>query len=228
MRTVTAVAHRGDPYRVRENTIDSLRSALQLGADAVEIDVRLTRDEVPVLLHDETLKRLWELERPLSSLSSDEVRGLTGGGVPTLVEALEATEDSRIMVDLPGEPDGTAVRRIIEVIRECGAPGPGVLLRGRRGHARGARRRPGRRDRADLDEPAPPRPALLDGGAAALAQLPLLPGGPRARPPASTGAATCSPSGPPTPAVPCAGSSAMGVDSITTNRIDALCALRKA
>ena len=52
MRTVTAVAHRGDPYRVRENTIDSLRSALQRGADAVEIDVRLTRDGVPVLLHD--------------------------------------------------------------------------------------------------------------------------------------------------------------------------------
>ena len=52
MRTVTAVGHRGDPYRVRENTLASLRSALEQGADAVEIDVRLTRDGVPVLLHD--------------------------------------------------------------------------------------------------------------------------------------------------------------------------------
>ena len=64
--TVTAVAHRGDPYRFRENTIDSLRSALDQGADAVEIDVRLTRDGVPVLLHDATLKRLWGQDRPLA------------------------------------------------------------------------------------------------------------------------------------------------------------------
>jgi glycerophosphoryl diester phosphodiesterase len=121
MRTVTAVAHRGDPYRVRENTIDSLRSALQLGADAVEIDVRLTRDGVPVLLHDSTLKRLWEHDRPLASLSSDEVRGLTDGGVPTLADALAATGDGRMMVDLPGASDAGAVRRIVGVIRDCGA-----------------------------------------------------------------------------------------------------------
>jgi glycerophosphoryl diester phosphodiesterase len=121
MRTVTAVAHRGDPYRVRENTIASLRSALALGADAVEIDVRLTRDGVPVLLHDETLKRLWAHDRPLLSLSSDEVRGLTSDGVPTLVDALKETGDSRVMVDLPGAADDRAVRRIVDVIRECGA-----------------------------------------------------------------------------------------------------------
>jgi glycerophosphoryl diester phosphodiesterase len=121
MRTVTAVAHRGDPYRVRENTVDSLRSALRLGADAVEVDVRLTRDGVPVLLHDGTLKRLWEQDRPVRSLSFDEVRGLTAGGVPTLVDALAAAGDARLMLDLPGGPDGQAVRRIVDVVRECGA-----------------------------------------------------------------------------------------------------------
>ncbi|MFJ8824414.1 glycerophosphodiester phosphodiesterase [Streptomyces sp. NPDC102467] len=120
MRTVTAVAHRGDPYRVRENTLPSLRSALERGADAVEIDVRLTRDGVPVLLHDATLNRLWEHDRPLSALSADEVRGLTAGGVPMLADALAATGDGRIMVDLPGA-DAEAVRSIVGVIRECGA-----------------------------------------------------------------------------------------------------------
>ncbi|MEV1024097.1 glycerophosphodiester phosphodiesterase [Streptomyces sp. NPDC050264] len=120
MRTVTAVAHRGDPYRVRENTLPSLRSALERGADAVEIDVRLTRDGVPVLLHDSTLNRLWEHDRPLSALSADEVRGLTAGGVPTLVDALAHTAGSRVMVDLPGA-DATAVRTVVGVIRECGA-----------------------------------------------------------------------------------------------------------
>jgi glycerophosphoryl diester phosphodiesterase len=121
MQKLTAVAHRGDPYRVRENTIDSLRSALQVGADAVEIDVRLTRDGVPVLLHDETLKRLWEHDRPLLSLSSDEVRGLTDSQVPTLADALAATGDSRVMLDLPGTTEVRVARRVVDVVRECGA-----------------------------------------------------------------------------------------------------------
>jgi glycerophosphoryl diester phosphodiesterase len=121
MQTVTAVAHRGDPYRFRENTTGSLRAALGLGADAVEFDVRLTRDGVPVLLHDETLTRLWELDRPLAALSAAEVRGVTEGGVPTLEEALAATEGSRVMADLPGTRDPRAARRIVEVVRACGA-----------------------------------------------------------------------------------------------------------
>ncbi|MBT3152862.1 glycerophosphodiester phosphodiesterase [Streptomyces sp. CHD11] len=121
MPHVTAVAHRGDPYRVRENTLASLRSALDRGADAVEIDVRLTRDGVPVLLHDETLKRLWEHDRPLRSLSWEEVRGLTDDGVPALAEALAATDGSRVMIDLPGTPDVGAARRIVDTVRGSGA-----------------------------------------------------------------------------------------------------------
>ncbi|MGP3733271.1 glycerophosphodiester phosphodiesterase [Streptomyces sp. GDS52] len=121
MHHVTAVAHRGDPYRVRENTLASLRSALHRGADAVEFDVRLTRDGLPVLLHDETLKRLWEHDRPLRSLSWEEVRGLTDGGVPPLSDALSATEGSRVLLDLPGAPHPRAVRRIVDVVREHGA-----------------------------------------------------------------------------------------------------------
>ncbi|MFI0808426.1 glycerophosphodiester phosphodiesterase [Streptomyces echinatus] len=121
MQTVTAVAHRGDPYRFRENTLDSLRSALGQGADAVEIDVRLTRDGVPVLLHDETLRRLWEVERPLGALSAEELRGLTAGGVPTLEEALAATGDSRVMVDLCGRVGRRTVERTLDVIRQSGA-----------------------------------------------------------------------------------------------------------
>jgi glycerophosphoryl diester phosphodiesterase len=121
MQTVTAVAHRGDPYRFRENTTDSLRSALDQGADAVEIDVRLSRDGVPVLLHDETLKRLWEVDRPLAALSAEEVRGLTAGGVPTLAEALAATGDARVMVDLCGRVERRMVDRVMDVVRQSGA-----------------------------------------------------------------------------------------------------------
>ncbi|MFI6103965.1 glycerophosphodiester phosphodiesterase [Streptomyces sp. NPDC051310] len=121
MRPVTVVAHRGDPYRVRENTIASLRSALARGADVVEIDVRLTRDGVPVLLHDDSLKRLWGIDRPLARLSLAELRGLTGEeGVPTLRDALGAAGPHRVMIDLPGATEAS-VRAVVGTVRECGA-----------------------------------------------------------------------------------------------------------
>ncbi|MGW3339326.1 glycerophosphodiester phosphodiesterase [Streptomyces sp. NPDC001009] len=121
MQTWTAVAHRGDPYRFRENTLASLRSALDRGADAVEIDVRLTRDGVPVLLHDASLKRLWEIDRPLSSLTAAQVTELTAGGVPTLAEALSATEGTRVMADLCGGVTPRTADRVLDVVREADA-----------------------------------------------------------------------------------------------------------
>ncbi|MFC7880326.1 glycerophosphodiester phosphodiesterase [Streptomyces sp. NPDC057376] len=160
-RDLTAVAHRGDPYRYRENTLDSLRSALGRGADAVETDVRLTRDGVPVLLHDETLKRLWQHDRPLRSLSAEEVRGLTAGRVPTLAEALAATDGSRLMLDLPGGPGERAVRRVVDVVRACGAQdrvyytaGPAAMLAVRAAD-------PSAEIAMTWTTAAPPRPALL-------------------------------------------------------------------
>jgi glycerophosphoryl diester phosphodiesterase len=227
MRTVTAVAHRGAPYRVRENTIDSLRSALRLGADVVEIDVRLTRDGVPVLLHDATLKRLWEQDRQLRSLSSDEVRGLTAGGVPMLVEALKETEDSRILLDLPGEPDGRAVRRIVDVIRECGAQERVYYCAGAPAMLAVRAADPAAEIALTWTSSAPPRPALLEAVRPrwlnyrfGLVDREL--------------AARVHRDGyllsvwTPDTRRSMRRLLDMGVDSITTNRIDALCALRKA
>lgn len=226
MQNVTAVAHRGDPYRIRENTIDSLRSALEQGADAVEIDVRLTRDGVPVLLHDATLKRLWEQERPLAGLSAAEVRGLTAGRVPTLAEALAVTEGSRVMIDLPGTPDARAVRRVVDMVGECAADdrvyycadAPAMLA------VRAAD--PSAEIALTWKTAAPPRPALL----AALRprwlnyRFGLVDRGLTAR--VHRDGYLLSVWTPDT-------RRSMrrlldvGVDSITTNRIDALCALRK-
>ncbi|MFI6418400.1 glycerophosphodiester phosphodiesterase [Streptomyces sp. NPDC050842] len=120
MRPVTAVAHRGDPYRVRENTLPSIASAIGRGADAVEVDVRLTKDGVPVLLHDDTLKRLWGHDRPLSRLSYEQLRELTYDDVPTLREALITVGAHRLMLDLPGGNEDS-VRTIVGTVRECGA-----------------------------------------------------------------------------------------------------------
>ncbi|MEU5344232.1 MULTISPECIES: glycerophosphodiester phosphodiesterase [unclassified Streptomyces] len=226
MRTVTAVAHRGDPYRVRENTIDSLRSALQQGADAVEIDVRLTRDGVPVLLHDSTLKRLWEQDRPLLSLSSDEVRGLTSGGVPTLEEALKSTDDGRFMVDLPGPADARAVRRIVGVIRDLGAEervyycaGADTMLAVRAAD-------PAAEIALTWTTLAPPRPALLDAVRPRWLNYRFGLAG------RDTIARTHRDGYLVSVWTPDTRRSMRrlldaGVDSITTNRIDTLCALRK-
>lgn len=161
-RPVTSVAHRGDPYRVRENTLPSLRSALDRGADAVEIDVRLSRDGVPMLLHDATLERLWGVERPLHALTAAEVHGLTAGWVPRLEEALTVMADSRVMIDLPGTPSASAVAAVVGTVHDAGA-------QGRVHYCGGATTMLAVRD-ADRDAEialtwttlAPPRPALLE------------------------------------------------------------------
>ena len=120
MRTLTAVGHRGDPYRVRENTLASIRSAFARGADAVEIDVRLTRDGVPVLLHDETLQRLWGHDVRLDAVTAPQLKELTEGGIPTLRETLVAAGAGRVMLDLPGAT-AESVRTVVGQVRECGA-----------------------------------------------------------------------------------------------------------
>ena len=117
-RTFSAVAHRGNPYVHRENTLTSLRSAVRAGADAVEIDVRLTSDGVPMLLHDATLKRLWGPDQPLGELTAAQARRLTSGGVPSLGEALAETGRVRTLVDLP---DPAAASGAVTEIHERGA-----------------------------------------------------------------------------------------------------------
>jgi glycerophosphoryl diester phosphodiesterase len=224
MRTVTAVAHRGDPYRVRENTLASLRSALEQGADAVEIDVRLTRDGVPVLLHDSTLKRLWDHDRPLSALSYDEVRGLTAGGVPTLEQALEVLAERRVMVDLPGA-DVRTVRTVIGVIRDCGADERAYYCAGAETMLAVRRADPAAEIALTWTTLAPPRPGVLEAVRPAWLnyRFPLV---------SRELAAYVHRQGLLVSAWTPDTKSAMrrllglGVDSITTNRIDVLCGLR--
>lgn len=51
------IAHRGDSYRVPENTLEAAKHAHEQHADAWELDVHVTRDGVPVVIHDESLLR---------------------------------------------------------------------------------------------------------------------------------------------------------------------------
>lgn len=158
---VTVVGHRGDPYRVRENTVPSIVSAFERGADAVEVDVRLTADGVPVLLHDDTLKRLWGFDRPLAALTLDELRELTEDGVPTLREALIAAGPHRLMLDLPGG-NGASVRKIVDTVRECGAGERVYYCAGGRAMLDVRAADPAAEIALTWNTLAPPRPVLLD------------------------------------------------------------------
>ena len=51
------IAHRGASDRRPENTMSAFRQAVTDGADAIETDVQLSKDGVPVLIHDTLLKR---------------------------------------------------------------------------------------------------------------------------------------------------------------------------
>ncbi|MFE4382677.1 glycerophosphodiester phosphodiesterase [Streptomyces cyaneofuscatus] len=158
---LTAVAHRGDPYRARENTLPSIRSALDRGADAVEIDVRVTRDGVPVLLHDTTLERLWGHDRRVDRLTHQEVLELTGGGVPTLREALAAAEGHRVMVDLPGSTDAS-VKKVVGTVLECGAGERAYYCAGADAMLRVRAVNPAAEIALTWNTLAPPRPVLLE------------------------------------------------------------------
>lgn len=70
------VGHRGAPRRARENTIESLDWAESLGVDAVEFDVRQTRDGEAVLFHDEEIV-LGNQRLPVRSFTAREVEKLT-------------------------------------------------------------------------------------------------------------------------------------------------------
>ncbi|GAB2877889.1 glycerophosphodiester phosphodiesterase [Streptomyces deserti] len=225
MQNVTAVAHRGDPYRARENTVASLRSALARGADAVEIDVRLTRDGVPVLLHDQTLKRLWEHDRPLLGLSWEEVRGLTGGGVPTLADALTATDGHRVMLDLPGTPDVRSARRVVDVVRECGAQERVYYCAGAPAMLAVRAADPAAEIALTWTTLAPPRPVLLEAIRPRWLNYRF---GLVSRPLAERvhGDGYLLSAWTPDTRRSMRRLLDMGVDSITTNRIDTLCALR--
>ncbi|MFI9113091.1 glycerophosphodiester phosphodiesterase [Streptomyces venezuelae] len=158
---VTVVAHRGDPYRVRENTLRSIASAVERGADAVEVDVRLTKDGVPVLLHDDTLKRLWGHDRPLAALTYEQAGELTYGGIPTLREALLTAGEKRLMLDLPGGNEDS-VRTIVRTVRECGAGERVYYCAGAVAMLQVRAADPAAEIALTWTSLAPPRPVLLD------------------------------------------------------------------
>ena len=95
-RTPELIGHRGAPRERPENTIASFLRALDLGADAVELDVHATRDGVVVVHHDfvprATSTATGLQGRPIAELTADELASfrVSGEPIPTLRAVLEA------------------------------------------------------------------------------------------------------------------------------------------
>lgn len=95
---VKNLAHRGASAAAPENTMAAFRLAEQMGADGIELDVQLTRDGVPVVIHDEWLDRTTNGKGLVSEHTLAEIRALDAGSwfgqafagekVPTLEEVV--------------------------------------------------------------------------------------------------------------------------------------------
>jgi glycerophosphoryl diester phosphodiesterase len=123
------IAHRGASGWAPENTMAAFDLAVRQGADAFELDVRLTGDGVPVVLHDPTLDRTTDGSGPLSRLSLDDLRRVDAGArfssdagrsfpyrrrdiaVPPLAEVLRAFPEMPMLIEIKEVAAQEAVRQ---------------------------------------------------------------------------------------------------------------------
>jgi glycerophosphoryl diester phosphodiesterase len=134
------VAHRGASARLPENTLPSFQGAIDAGADFVELDVRLTSDGVPVILHDPDVSATTDGTGLIHTLTLQDVKRLdasAGMGVPaeipTLAEALELLSGragvNLELKNLPGEPAFDSPREavaeaVVRLVDDVGFEGP--------------------------------------------------------------------------------------------------------
>ena len=108
------IGHRGCAAYAPENTLESLQTAADLGVQWVERDVKLTRDGVPVIFHDETLERTTNGSGNMADTLYEDLRqleagswfadGFTGIKIPTLEEALDVLLERDLGLNLEIKP----------------------------------------------------------------------------------------------------------------------------
>ncbi len=128
---VTLIAHRGVPTRAPENSAASFRSALSAGAAVVELDVRATRGDGLVVLHDETPARVCGIAKPAEETPAEDLVAQRYLSDPReclllLDEALAILVGrTRINIEIKMNagvaPEGMA-RRVLEALSRAGSP----------------------------------------------------------------------------------------------------------
>jgi len=127
------IAHRGARLEAPENTIPAFARAIELGADGIEFDVRLTKDRVPIISHDEHLhdergRQISVSATPYEVLRKIDIGARKGDAfrgtvVPTLEEVLTflAPHDLQLIVEIKRQSDlhDDAVRRVGDAIKRA-------------------------------------------------------------------------------------------------------------
>ena len=87
---MNVIGHRGACGYEIENSLQSLIRAVEMGADGIEFDVRLTKDRVPILIHDDTLDRTTPQSGRVADITFPDLRAVCDwNAVPSLEEALQ-------------------------------------------------------------------------------------------------------------------------------------------
>jgi glycerophosphoryl diester phosphodiesterase len=125
------IAHRGASAQAPENTLPAFEAAVQRGADALELDIRLTADGAPVVIHDATLDRTTDRTGPVSAQTLANLRSVDAGWkytpdggqtypyrgkdarIPTLGEVLWAFPRLPVLVEIKEPEAQDAVRRVL-------------------------------------------------------------------------------------------------------------------
>ena len=115
------IGHRGASAVAPENTMAAFREALAVGADGIEFDVRLTRDGVPVVIHDSTLRRTGGIPRRVADLTWSEIKKVDVGSwfgksfanetVPSLAELFTLFHTNNSTLYLEMKSDSVADQR---------------------------------------------------------------------------------------------------------------------
>jgi len=103
------IGHRGAAALEPENTLLSIKRAIEIGVDAVEIDVHLSKDKELVVIHDATVDRTTNGKGPVSSYTVQEIKRLDAGkgeAIPTLQEVIDLI-DKRVTLIIELKEEGT-------------------------------------------------------------------------------------------------------------------------
>lgn len=93
-KNVLVVAHRGDWRNTPENSVQALKNCIEMGVDIVEIDLKMTKDSVLVLMHDKTIDRTMSGKGNVNDFTLDSLKKLTlksahGGPTKHLIPTFE-------------------------------------------------------------------------------------------------------------------------------------------
>ena len=121
-KNIKTIAHRGYVAKGVENSIEALEGATEVGADYVEFDIILTKDNKFVVMHDYNLKRLAGLNKRVQDMNFDEVVGLTikqgdfTSKIPSLEEFVNKAKELNMNLVIELKPHGAEPSNYIDIL----------------------------------------------------------------------------------------------------------------